>query len=46
MPPRSLAERGLNIVRWTTMPRGGHLAAMEQPDLLAEDLRAFFRERR
>lgn len=43
MPPRALAERGLNIVRWTEMPRGGHFAAMEQPELLAKDVRAFFR---
>jgi pimeloyl-ACP methyl ester carboxylesterase len=43
MPPRALAERGYNIARWTVMPRGGHFAAMEQPGLLAEDLREFFR---
>jgi pimeloyl-ACP methyl ester carboxylesterase len=43
MPPRSLAERGLNVVRWTEMPRGGHFAAMEQPERLAEDVREFFR---
>ncbi len=43
MPPRALAERGLNIARWTEMPRGGHFAAMEQPELLAKDLREFFR---
>jgi pimeloyl-ACP methyl ester carboxylesterase len=43
MPPRSLAERGFNIARWTVMPRGGHFAAMEQPDLLAGDIRDFFR---
>jgi len=43
LPPRALAERGYNIVRWTPMPRGGHFAAMEQPALLAEDIRAFFR---
>lgn len=43
LPPRALAERSLNIARWTDMPRGGHFAAMEQPDLLAEDIRAFFR---
>ena len=43
MPPRALAERGLNIVRWTVMPEGGHFAAMEQPELLAKDLREFFR---
>ena len=42
MPPRALAERGLNIVRWTVMPGGGHFAAMEQPELLAKDLREFF----
>ena len=43
MPPRALAERGYNIVRWSVMPRGGHFAAMEQPELLAQDLREFFR---
>jgi len=42
MPPRALAEQGLNISRWTVMPRGGHFAAMEQPELLANDLREFF----
>ncbi len=43
MPPRQLAERGYNIARWTVMPRGGHFAAMEQPELLARDIREFFR---
>jgi len=43
-PPRSIAEKSFtNIRRWTEMPRGGHFAAMEQPDALAEDVRAFFR---
>ena len=42
-PPRALAERGLNIARWTEMPRGGHFAAMEQPELLAKDIQEFFR---
>ena len=46
MPPRALAERGLNIARWTAMPRGGHFAAMEQPELLAQDIREFFRSLR
>jgi len=46
MPPRSWVERGYNVKRWTTMPRGGHFAALEQPELLAEDIRAFFREYR
>jgi pimeloyl-ACP methyl ester carboxylesterase len=42
-PPRALAERALRIERWTEMPKGGHFAAMEQPELLASDLREFFR---
>ncbi len=41
--PRSWCEAGYNITRWTDMPRGGHFAAFEQPDLFVEDLRAFFR---
>jgi len=43
IPPRTLAERGYNIQRWTVMPKGGHFAAMEQPELLAQDIREFFR---
>ena len=42
-PPRAWAERSYNIQRWTTMARGGHFAALEQPDALAEDIREFFR---
>ncbi|HEX7734565.1 MAG TPA: epoxide hydrolase, partial [Ktedonobacteraceae bacterium] len=42
-PPREWVERLLNVQRWTEMPRGGHFAALEEPDLLAEELRAFFR---
>jgi pimeloyl-ACP methyl ester carboxylesterase len=43
-PPRSLAARTFtDIQRWTVMPRGGHFAAMEQPDALANEVRAFFR---
>jgi pimeloyl-ACP methyl ester carboxylesterase len=42
-PPRSWAERAFAIRRWTEMPVGGHFAALEQPDLLAADIRAFFR---
>jgi len=40
-PPRSYADRIYNIKQWTEMPRGGHFAAMEQPDLLIEDVRKF-----
>jgi pimeloyl-ACP methyl ester carboxylesterase len=42
-PPRALAERTLRIERWTEMPHGGHFAALEEPVLLVEDLRAFYR---
>ncbi|MBV9326176.1 MAG: epoxide hydrolase [Chloroflexi bacterium] len=42
-PPRSIVERAFNIQRWTVAPRGGHFAALEVPDLLAEDVRAFAR---
>ena len=42
-PPREWAERFFDVQRWTVMPRGGHFAAHEQPELLAEDIRAFFR---
>jgi pimeloyl-ACP methyl ester carboxylesterase len=38
MPPRDWVERAYDVVRWTEMPRGGHFAAMEEPDLLAEDV--------
>ncbi|MBK3570820.1 alpha/beta fold hydrolase, partial [Streptomyces sp. MBT62] len=46
IPLRHKAERTENIVRWTKVDRGGHFAAMEEPDLLAEDVRAFFRQLR
>lgn len=42
-PPREWAERAYNVHRWTPMPRGGHFPMLEEPDLYAEDLRAFFR---
>jgi pimeloyl-ACP methyl ester carboxylesterase len=43
IPPRSLAEKTYtDIRRWTVMPRGGHFAALEQPEALAGDVVAFF----
>ena len=42
-PPRSYVERLYNVQQWTEMPRGGHFAALEQPDLLVDDLRQFAR---
>lgn len=43
LPPKEWAERNLNITRWTLMPRGGHFTAMEEPEPLADDIRAFYR---
>jgi epoxide hydrolase len=42
-PPIRRFVQGLNVVHWTEMPRGGHFAAMEEPGLLVDDIRAFFR---
>jgi pimeloyl-ACP methyl ester carboxylesterase len=42
-PPRSWVERSYRVTSYTTMPRGGHFAAHEEPALLAEDLTEFFR---
>jgi pimeloyl-ACP methyl ester carboxylesterase len=41
-PPREWAERLFNVVRWTPMPRGGHFAPVEAPELLARDIAEFF----
>jgi pimeloyl-ACP methyl ester carboxylesterase len=41
--PRALAEERTNLRRWTVMPRGGHFAPAEEPGLVVDDLRAFFR---
>ena len=42
-PPRSLAARTYtDIRRWTPMKRGGHFAALEQPEVLAAEIAAFF----
>jgi microsomal epoxide hydrolase len=43
-PPRSVAEKTYaNITRWTAMKKGGHFAALEQPEALAAEIKAFFR---
>ncbi|MFJ6824513.1 epoxide hydrolase family protein [Streptomyces niveus] len=42
-PVRRIAERDNAIVHWSEFDRGGHFAAMEEPDLFAGDVRAFFR---
>jgi len=41
--PRSWVEQSFNVKRWTVMPSGGHFAALEEPELLVKDIRAFFR---
>ena len=45
-PPKEWADRSYNVCRWTEMASGGHFAALEEPVLLAEDIRAFFRSYR
>jgi len=42
-PPRPWLERAYNLRRHTVMPSGGHFAALEEPKLLVDDIRAFFR---
>lgn len=43
-PPRSVASSMFTkIQRWTEMPKGGHFAALEQPQALAGEIQAFFR---
>ena len=42
-PPREWAARFFDVQRWTEVPRGGHFAALEEPETLAEEIRAFFR---
>jgi pimeloyl-ACP methyl ester carboxylesterase len=41
-PPREWAERLYDVRRWTLMPRGGHFAPIEEPELLARDIAALF----
>ena len=45
-PPREWAARVCNLQRWTPMTAGGHFAALEEPQALVEDIRAFYRELR
>jgi epoxide hydrolase len=40
--PRRWCEAAYNITHWSTMPRGGHFAAFEQPELFVDDVRTFF----
>jgi pimeloyl-ACP methyl ester carboxylesterase len=42
-PPRSWVEKLYNVAQWNRFPAGGHFAAMEEPTLLVDDVRKFFR---
>jgi len=42
-PPHAWAAKAFNVTRWTHFDKGGHFAAMEQPEALVGDIRAFFR---
>jgi len=44
--PRPLAQQHANLVHYTVMPKGGHFAPAEEPELYVEDIRAFFRKLR
>jgi pimeloyl-ACP methyl ester carboxylesterase len=44
--PRAYAESRFNLVRYNRFDRGGHFAALEEPDLLVDDIREFFKELR
>jgi pimeloyl-ACP methyl ester carboxylesterase len=44
-PPRTWAERDYHLVHWSVMPRGGHFACLEQPELFVREIRAFFAAR-
>jgi pimeloyl-ACP methyl ester carboxylesterase len=46
VPPRRWVESRYHLTRWTDMPRGGHFAALEEPQLLVDDVRTFFRDLR
>ena len=41
--PRRWCEESYNLTHWTTMPKGGHFGAFEQPELFINDLRIFFK---
>ena len=46
LQPRKWAERYYNLKRWNVADEGGHFAPMEQPEVLVNDIRAFFRNLR
>jgi pimeloyl-ACP methyl ester carboxylesterase len=45
-PPESAVARNFNLVHYTKLPRGGHFAFWEQPQVMVSDVRQFFRKLR
>jgi pimeloyl-ACP methyl ester carboxylesterase len=45
-PSRKSLEESYNVTHWTVMPKGGHFPALEEPNLLVDDIRGFFRDLR
>ncbi|MDN4080335.1 alpha/beta hydrolase [Paenibacillus polymyxa] len=43
LTPKEWAVCNLNVTRWTSIARGGHFTAIEEPELLAQDIRAFYK---
>ena len=43
-PPKQFAQAASNLVHWVEYDRGGHFAAMEVPELLAQDMKTFFHD--
>ncbi|MFT4040029.1 MAG: epoxide hydrolase [Thermomicrobiales bacterium] len=41
---RRFADRSFNVVHWSEFADGGHFAALENPEFLTQDVRAFFRQ--
>jgi len=46
MVPRRIAAEKVNLQRWSVLPRGGHFVFAEQPQLMVQELREFFRDYR
>ena len=44
--PRRIVEEHVNLKQWSRLARGGHFGAAEVPELILEDIRTFFRNRR
>lgn len=43
-PPRSMMDKGYNVVHWADFDHGGHFAAMETGTVFADDVRHFVKQ--